>query len=83
MVLTSFGCHLSYRKSHASFILGGWGGGIVGISSIDGRDASENETTDFRNFDNERWYKVRVRVDSYQIQCWMTNLLAMSHVRRV
>ncbi|MGB1926555.1 MAG: DUF1080 domain-containing protein [Rubripirellula sp.] len=62
--------------SNASFILGGWGGGIVGISSIDGRDASENETTDFRNFDNDRWYKVRVRVDSYQIQCWIDDKLA-------
>src|SRR5438094_358758 len=29
----------------ASFIPGGWGGGVTGISSINGRDASENETT--------------------------------------
>lgn len=73
-----FFCGVTFpiAESHASFILGGWGGGIVGISSIDGRDASENETTDFRNFDNERWYKVRVRVDSYQIQCWIDDKLA-------
>ena len=26
-------------------IVGGWGGTVVGLSSIDGMDASENETT--------------------------------------
>ena len=73
-----FFCGLTFpiAESNASFILGGWGGGIVGISSIDGRDASENETTDFRNFDNDRWYKVRVRVDAFQIQCWIDDKLA-------
>ena len=73
-----FFCGVTFpiSESHASFILGGWGGGIIGISSIDGRDASENETTNFRNFDNERWYKVRVRVDEYQVQCWIDDKLA-------
>ncbi|MDB4676716.1 DUF1080 domain-containing protein [bacterium] len=73
-----FFCGLTFpvAKNQASFILGGWGGGIVGISSIDGHDASENETTSFRNFDNDRWYKVRVRVDSFQIQCWIDDKLA-------
>ena len=28
-----------------SLIVGGWGGSLVGISSLDGMDASENETT--------------------------------------
>ena len=44
-------------EKHVSFILGGWGGGVVGISSVDGFDASENETTSFRNFKTDRWYK--------------------------
>ena len=30
-----------------SLIVGGWGGSLLGISSIDGMDASENETTKF------------------------------------
>ena len=30
------------RKEHCTWIIGGWGGGVVGLSSIDGFDASEN-----------------------------------------
>ncbi|HBY59677.1 MAG TPA: DUF1080 domain-containing protein, partial [Solibacterales bacterium] len=31
-------------ESHCTLVTGGWGGDIVGLSSIDGWDASENET---------------------------------------
>ena len=55
---------------------------MVGISSIDGRDASENETTSFRNFDNEKWYKVRVRVEPNEIRCWIDDKVAAEHVRQ-
>jgi len=42
-----FFCGLTFpvNDTQCSLILGGWGGGVVGISSIDGMDASENETT--------------------------------------
>ena len=50
------------RDSHASLIVGGWAGSVVGISSIDGRDASENETTEVMKFKNGQWYKFRLRV---------------------
>ncbi|MBM3968165.1 MAG: DUF1080 domain-containing protein, partial [Planctomycetes bacterium] len=50
-------------KEYCSFICGGWGGGLVGISSIDGSDASENETASYRNFKNGQWYRFQVRVD--------------------
>ncbi len=45
-----------------SLIVGGWGGSLVGISSLDGMDASENETTKFINFESGRWYRIRLRV---------------------
>ncbi|MFH5803684.1 DUF1080 domain-containing protein [Alienimonas sp. DA493] len=50
------------QPSHATLILGGWGGGLVGLSSIDRFDASENETTTYHAFENGRWYKVRLEV---------------------
>lgn len=56
---------------HASVVMGGWGGGITGISSIDGHDASENDTTMFKAFDNETWYKARLRVDSKKLTFWV------------
>lgn len=78
-----FFCGLTFpvAENHVSFILGGWGGGVVGISSVDGRDASENDTTSFRNFNNDKWYKVRVRVDPYEIRCWIDDKVACDQPR--
>ena len=41
-----FFCGFTFPVStnHCSLILGGWGGFVTGISSLDGLDASENET---------------------------------------
>ncbi|MCA9137331.1 MAG: DUF1080 domain-containing protein [Planctomycetales bacterium] len=58
-------------EQHASLVMGGWGGGITGISSIDGRDASDNETTMFKNYDDKKWYKARVRVETEKITVWI------------
>ncbi|EMI56738.1 family 16 glycoside hydrolase [Rhodopirellula sallentina] len=56
---------------HCSFVLGGWGGGMVGISSIDGMDASSNQTTQYKEFETNQWYKIRVRVDEMAVTCWI------------
>lgn len=56
---------------HASLVMGGWGGGITGISSIDGQDASDNDTTMFKNYDDKTWYKARVRVETEKITVWI------------
>jgi hypothetical protein len=58
-------------KEHCSFICGGWGGGLVGISSINGNDASENETSSFRDFKNNKWYSFHVRVESKALKVWI------------
>src|SRR5262245_6657961 len=55
----------------ATWVLGGWGGDIVGISSIDGWDASDNETRSYFNFDNDRWYAFRLQVTADQIMAWI------------
>ena len=36
-------------KEFCSLVVGGWGGSVVGLSSINGADASENETAAFRS----------------------------------
>ena len=54
-----------------SLVVGGWGGSLVGISSIDGMDASENETTKFVNFESGRWYRIRLRVTEKRIEGWI------------
>ena len=60
-----------YGGSHCSFVVGGWGGGVVGISSVDGMDASENETAGYKRFEKGRWYRIAVRVTSERIEAWI------------
>ena len=57
--------------SFCSMVVGGWAGTVVGLSSIDGQDASENETRSVRKFQREQWYKIRVRVMPESIQGWI------------
>jgi hypothetical protein len=54
-----------------SFVVGGWGGQMVGLSSIDGADASENETSKGKEFRRDRWYRVRIRVSKKKIEAWI------------
>jgi hypothetical protein len=59
------------KDSHCSWIVGGWGGVIVGLSSLDGMDASENETTSVWQFERKRFYRLRLRVTDERIQTWI------------
>jgi hypothetical protein len=58
-------------KSFCSFVVGGWGGTTVGLSSINSADASENETTTAKEFKQGVWYRVRVRVTADRIRAWI------------
>ncbi len=70
---TDFFCGLTFpiAGTNASLIVGGWGGGVVGISSIDDNDAASNETTKFMSFVKDRWYAVRVRVTPEKLEAWI------------
>jgi hypothetical protein len=58
-------------ESFCTWVLGGWGGDIVGLSSIDGWDASDNETRSYVTFDNGRWYSMRLQVTDTRISAWI------------
>jgi type 1 glutamine amidotransferase len=68
-----FFCGLTFpvQDSFCTLIVGGWGGGVVGLSSIDGMDASENETTKYMKFDAGRWHRIRLRVLREKIEAWI------------
>ena len=56
-----------YGDTAASLIFGGWYGIVNGLSSIDGFDASENETCQYFSYNNDQWYTVELRVTTDSI----------------
>ncbi|MBA3974266.1 MAG: DUF1080 domain-containing protein [Candidatus Solibacter sp.] len=57
--------------TYCSWINGGWGGEVVGLSNIDGADAARNETTVGITFETGRWYVLRLRVMPKAITAWI------------
>ena len=70
---SDFFCGLTFpvEKSCASLIVGGWGGALCGISSLDDNDAANNETTKILEFKNKQWYHIRMRVEPERLQAWI------------
>lgn len=68
-------------KDHCSFVTGGWGGTIVGLSSINYYDASDNSTTRFMTFKDQQWYKFRVRVTDAKIEAWVDDAQVVDQER--
>jgi len=68
-----FFCGLTFEVNDdpCSLIIGGWGGGVVGISSLDGLDAANNETACYESFDQGKWYKIRLRVTELGLMAWI------------
>jgi hypothetical protein len=68
MAGNDFFCGLTFpvEDDPCTLIVGGWSGTVVGLSSINMKDASENETTSYREFERNRWYEISliVRKDS-------------------
>jgi hypothetical protein len=70
---SDFFCGLTFpvNDSYLTWINGGWGGSIVGLSSLDGEDASENETSVVMQFERNRWYSLRLRVTDESVEAWI------------
>jgi hypothetical protein len=71
-----FFCGMTFPvgKDPCTLIVGGWGGTTVGLSSIDGLDASENSTRTLMRFDKNRWYHIRLDVTAGEIKAWIDTL---------
>lgn len=74
-----FFCGMTFPvgKDPCSLIVGGWGGTVVGLSSIDGYDASENETSILMGFTRDVWYHIRLRVANDSIKAWIDNTIVV------
>jgi hypothetical protein len=74
-----FFCGMTFpvMKDPCTLIVGGWGGTTVGLSSINGRDASENETTMLKKFDKDRWYKICLVVTKDTIKALIDDVVVV------
>ena len=68
-----FFCGLTFQvgEDPCSLIVGGWGGGVVGLSSLDGEDAAHNDTTQYKAFEKKKWYHIQLRVIPGHIVAWI------------
>jgi hypothetical protein len=54
-----------------TLVNGGWHGTITGLSSINGADASENETAHSFKYETGKWYRFRVRVTADRVRAFL------------
>jgi hypothetical protein len=69
-------------KEPCSLVVGGWGGSVVGLSSVDGYDASENTTTRTIQFKQKQWYRVRIRVTEKAVLAWIDDREVVRQARK-
>ncbi len=72
-----FFCGLTFpvADSHATVVLGGWGGGLCGLSCVDHEDAGTNATRSYQSFDYGVVYTLRVEVRADTIRAWLNGEL--------
>lgn len=69
-------------KDPCTLVVGGWGGMVVGLSNVDGSDASENDTTKTMTFKDNQWYRVRIRVTDAAIEAWIDDKEMVNQPRK-
>lgn len=55
----------------ATLIGGGWGGSVTGISSIDGYDAADNNTSSYQRYKDDEWYAIKLQVTPENLSVWL------------
>ena len=71
-----FFCGLTFPvgKDPCTLIIGGWGGTTVGLSCIDGKDASENSTRSLMKFRTKQWYHISLNVTGTKITAYVDSI---------
>jgi len=70
---SDFFCSMTFpvKESFVTLVIGGWGGNLVGLSSIDFYDAANNHTGYVFYFGSGRWYDIRFKVTDEKIEAWI------------
>lgn len=78
-----FFCGMTFPvgKEPCTLIVGGWGGTVVGLSSINKKDASENETTTLMKFEKDHWYRICLMVKEDTIKAFIDDTVVVDFVK--
>ncbi len=60
-----------------TFVAGGWGGALTGMSSIDGMDAADNETRSEQKLENGKWHRLKIEVRAGKLAAWIDGRLVL------
>jgi len=71
---------LPVESNACTVVIGGWGGGLCGISSIDYMDAAENGHSSGVALTNNLWYTLRVRVTPGLLEVTLNDTLYTAKV---
>ena len=65
-------CHMAFRvgATHCFLVVGGMGN-IVALDEVDKLNMHGNETTTRMDFEQERWYTIRLRVTRERVVVWL------------
>ncbi len=76
---TDFFCGLTFPVGDGALtlIVGGWGGALVGLSCLDGHDASDNETTRMMRFRKGQPVEVCLRVEASRVTVHLDDALVI------
>jgi len=66
-------------EGFCSLVLGGWGGDVVGISSIDGMDADSNATRQLIEFKKDQAYDIKIQVTKAAISASIDGKEILAH----
>ena len=78
-----FFCGMTFPvgKYPCTLIVGGWGGAVVGLSSINKMDASENETTTLMEFEKNHWYRICLLVKEDTIKAFIDSVMVVNFTK--
>ena len=80
---TDFFCGMTFPvgKKSCTLIVGGWGGAVVGLSNLNSMDASDNQTTNYMNFEKDQWYSISLFVTGDTIRVLIDDEVVVNYVK--
>ncbi len=69
------------ESNACTIVIGGWGGNLCGISSVNFLDASENQYSEGVALKNDVWYTLRVRVTPGLLEVFLNDTLYTAKVK--